>query len=427
MTDHLLQLAPDPKTLEAGRRLFYSRRWRLLGGDGEWLWGEFDYNGRRAIESAVQVVEGKFYCSCRARARPCAHGLALVFLLKNNADRFTVGQPPDWVRSVQHRSTRPVKEIKDEEKADDRLTARLQLMTDGINELELRLLDVARRGIADTLGQGPETWAAIATRLTDAKLPGLAGRVRRLIDLPEEEAEHAIARTLGDLFLFIRSWHIREEFPPERRDELYQTAGINTRRGDLLQLPGKQDHWLVMGTVEGEEDRLRYRRIWLRGEKSKRYALLLDYVFGRAPFEQSWPLSASFGGSVHYYPGSYPQRGIFPEPRAGGRPYDGLLGYVTFKDMLANYRRAVGVNPWLLQYPVYLAEVRPVKVDQRLLLVDKQDRAVPVTPGFEGFYRLLAVSGGQPVAIFAEFDGYRLRPLSLLTEAGFVSAEQPAV
>lgn len=421
-TDELLQLAPDAKSLEAGRRLFYSRRWRLLGGDGEWIWGEFDVGGKRPIESAVQVIAAKFTCTCRARARPCAHGLALVLLLKNNADRYTVGQPPDWVRSVQHQASVTPRVIKDITKADDRLTARLELMTSGIDELELRLLDVARRGIADTLGQGSETWLATAARLTDAKLPGLAGRVRRLASLNEEDARTEIARTLGDLYLFTRSWRIRDELTEGRRDEVYQLAGITTKKDELLALPATQDHWLVLGVVNGQEDRLRYRRIWLRGEKTRRYALLLDYAFGEFPFEQSWPLSASFDGGLIYYPGNYPQRAVLPDPRPGGRPYDGLKGYPTFSDMLENYRRTLGVNPWLLQYPVYLSEVRPVKQGDELLLVDAGDRGLPLPRAYEGFYRLLAVSGGAPITVFAEFDGYQLRPLSLLTELGLVDA-----
>ena len=426
MTDHLLQLAPDAKTLEAGRRLFYSRRWRLLGGDGQWIWGEFDYNGRRAIESAVEVVQGKFHCTCRARARPCAHDLALVILLKNDADRFTVGQPPEWVRSVQFRAERPAPPVRDLPAADDRLAARLELMTAGIDELELRLLDIARLGIADTIGQGAEVWLSMAARLTDNKLPGLAARVRRLATVPDSEAERQIARTLGDLFLFIRSWRFREEFPPERMQELYQVAGITTRREELLRRPPRADHWLVTGVTEGEEDRLRFRRVWLRGERSKRYVLLLDYAFGQTPFEQSWPLSASFDGEVRYYPGAYPQRGIFPSPRPGARPYDGLIGYPAIAEMRTNYRRAIGVNPWLPSYPVYLSDVRPVKVGPEMYLLDAQGEAVPVAADFGGFYRMLAVSGGGSMAVFAEFDGYTVRPLSLLSQHGFVTADQPA-
>ena len=419
--DHLLQLAPDPKTLESGRRLFYSRRWTLLGGDGEWLWGEFDINRKRPIQSTVHVTAAKFHCSCRARARPCAHGLALVLLLKNSPDRYTVGiQPPDWVRSVQFRAEQPAPVIKDVIKADDRLAARLTLMDSGVDELELRLLDIARRGLADTAGQGSETWLAIAARLTDAKLPGLAGRVRRLASLPEEGATEETARTLGDLYLFLRAWRIRDEFPPDRLAELYQVAGITTKREELLRQPPTEDHWLVLGTVEGQEDRLRYRRVWLRGETHRRYALLLDFAFGEFPFDQSWPLSASFTGAVHYYPGSYAQRAIFPDPRPGGRPYDGLTGYDSFAGLLTNYRRALAVSPWLLYYPVYLNAVRPIQAGADLFLVDAAGQSFPIDPAFTGFYQLLAVSGGRPMALFAEFDGYRLRPLSLLTGQGLV-------
>ena len=420
-TDRLLQLAPDAKSLEAGRRLFYSRRWRLLGGDGEWVWGEFDVGGKRPIESAVQVVEGRFYCSCRARSRPCAHGLALILLLRNNADRYTVGQPPEWVRSVQHRATRPVAVTKDITKADDRLTARLELMDAGIDELELRLLDVTRRGIADTLGQGVDTWLTIAARLTDAKLPGLAGRVRRLASLGAGEAHTEVARTLGDLYLFLRAWRIRDELSAPRRDELYQLAGINTKKEDLLARPAVTDHWLVVGTLEGKEDRLRYRRVWLRGESTRRYALLLDFAFGEMPFEHSWPLSASFDGALHYYPGNYPQRAYFPEPRPGGRPYDGLKGYDSLTDMLTNYRKALAATPWLASYPVFLSAVRPVRQEDGPYLVDANDRGLPLPVDFAGFYQLLAVGGGAPLALFAEFDGYRLRPLSMLTELGLVA------
>ena len=54
--------------------------------------------------------------------------------------------------------------------------------------------------------------------------------------------------------------------------------------------------------------------------------------------------------------------------------------------------------------------------------MDAEGYALPVTDDFDGFYRLLAVSGGGPLSVFAEFDGYRLRPLSVLTGQGLVEA-----
>ncbi len=421
--DDLLRLAPDAKSLEAGRRLFYSRRWRLVGGDGQWLWGEWVYgSGQRATESAVHLTAGHFVCNCRARERPCAHGLALVLMLKNDQERITVGQPPSWVRSVQHQADRQAKPkpLKDAEAADERQGERLALMGAGVEELELRLLDFARRGIADTLAQGPEPFLAAATHLADAKLPGPAGLLRRLARLGRDGTEADIARTLGDLYLFVRAWKNRRTLPPDRHAELLQFAGVNIRKEELLARPGLEDHWLVLGTAEGQEDRLRFRRTWLRGEKSRRFALVLDYAFGEMPFERSWPLAASFQGKAYYYPGSYPQRALLPSTTPGGRPYDGLVGYPSFVELRANYQKALAVNPWLYAYPVYLSAATPTLASGQAGLADANGEEMPLHPEYDNFFSLLAISGGGALAVFAEFDGYRLLPLSVVTEFGLV-------
>jgi hypothetical protein len=422
--DDLLRLAPDAKSLEAGRKLFYSRRWRLVGGDGQWLWGEFVYGPNpqgKAIESAVQLTTGKFVCSCRARNRPCAHGLALVLMLKNAQERIAVSQPPSWVRSVQFQSEKSAKPVIHKAAANDRLATRLKLMNEGVGELEIRLLDITRRGIADTLAQGPDQFLAAAARLTDTKLPGLAGTFRRLAALGAEGTEADVARTLGDLHLFVRAWRNREQLSPSQHQELLQFSGISTKKEDILSSPGLEDHWLVMGIVQGKEDKLRFRRAWLRGEQSRRFVLLLDYTFGDRPFERAWPLAASFTGKAYFYPGSYPQRAIFPTPIPGGRAYDGLMGYTTFADLRGNYQKAIAVNPWLFSYPVYLQQVRPVKNPRQTIIVDSSGEAIPVGKDFQNIYTLLAISGGGPMSIFAEFDGYQLMPLSVVTGTGLVS------
>lgn len=421
-TDDFIRLAPDPKTREAGRRLFYSRRWRLLGGDGRWLWGEFATGGgSKYLKTAVDLTEGSAYCSCRARQRPCAHALALVIILRNDPDRITVGQqPPTWVRSEQFRAERPVAETKDLDAADSRRDARLALMDSGVDELEVRLLDLARRGLADVLARGPEQWLAAAARLTDAKLPGPAGRLRFLASLGPDAGEATVARSLGDLYLFVRAWRKRADLPYDRRRELMSVAGLPIRKEELLAEPVTQDHWLVLGRQEGREDRLRNRRTWLRGERSHRYALLLDFAFGAAPFERSWPPGASFTGGLHYYPGSYAQRALFPSPRPGGKPYEGLRGYATVAELLGNYRRALAVNPWLAQYPAYFTAVRPAVTATEAWVVDEAGHALPLVDDFGESWTLLALSGGQPIALFAEFDGYRLRPLSAVDGTGLV-------
>jgi hypothetical protein len=419
--DDLLRLAPDAKSLEVARRLFYSRRWRLLGGDGQWMWGEFLYGHNKAIETAIALTEGRFFCSCRARNRPCTHGLALVMILKNAQDRITVGQPPTWLRNLQFQvdkqrkvpvatAPKPVQE--------DRRATRLALMDAGVEDLEVRLIDFARRGVADTMALQEEVWLAAAARLQDAKLPGPAGRLRRIAGLPAKDKELAISRTLGDLFFFVRSWKKRHQLPMAKQEELWQVGGLLPKKDDILSQKGLEDHWLVMGGKTGREEKLTYRRTWFRGERSRRFALLLDYTFGDRPFERSWPLGASFSGKIHYYPGSYPQRALFPFPNAGGRPYDGLRGYGKISEMYGNYRRALAANPWLLSYPVYLQGVKLATRHQQYGLVDADGQSLPIHQDFENAYSLLAISGGRPFSIFGEFDGYSFLPLSTVTGMG---------
>lgn len=420
--DDLLRLAPDARALEAGRRLFYSRRWRLVGGDGQWLWGEFAYgNDGKAIEAAVHLVAGRFYCSCRSRQRPCVHGLALVIMLKNDQERITVGQPPSWVRSVQHQADRqpvPAESATGESAPSAR---RMALMDSGVAALEVRLLDIARRGIADTRAQGPELLRAAAARLTDANLPGPAAQLRRLAAQDAAADETAFCRTLGDLYLFVRAWKNREGLSSEQWAGVLQFAGVRTRKAEVLAGKSITDHWLVVGQVEGQEDNLRFRRVWLRGEQSRRFVLLLEYAFGNAAFERAWPLAAAFAGAVFFYPGSYLQRVVFPQPTPSGRPYDGLNGYADFAAMRKNYQKAIGANPWLFAYPVLLNEVWLQARGEAWEVRDRAGEVLDIATDGPAIYPLLALSGGESVKLFGEFDGYTLRPLSVMCEAELIS------
>ena len=411
--DDLLRYAPDARALEGARRLFFSRRWQVLAGDGQWIWGEFNVDSPRPLRAAVQLLKAEFHCSCRSKRRPCVHTLALLLKLKNRPDEWTVAQPPSWVQQL--KSPGPKADVADLQTSSISFAPsaeRLALMTAGLEDLELRLQDIMRQGLADSQ-QLEALWQEMAARLTDAKLAGPASRIRRLLS-PEVSPE-MILRTLGDLFLLCRVFQQLDRLSPERQAELFRQLGVAPKKDLVLLQPGKEDLWLVMGVTEGIEDRLRFRRVWLRGEQRKRYGLLIDYAFGDQPFERSWPLASAWQGAIHYYPGVYPQRCLFPTPRPANRPYDGLSGYPDFSSMQHDYSRALALQPWLPNYPVYLESVVPQLHEGEALLRDSRGHAYPVSPAFSGFYALLAASAGQAITIFGSFDGREIWPLSLLS------------
>lgn len=418
----LLRQAADAKTLEAARRLFFSRRWQLLQGDGHWLWGELQVNSPKPLQAAVDMIKGQFFCNCRSRQRPCAHALSLLMILQQQAERISVASPTDWVLAYQDAQpflpNTPISNKQASESATPALLdeKREQLMQQGLQELELRLLDIIERGLADTNALGSAFWEDTAARLTDAKLPGLANQIRFIN--PTEASTEVQLRLLSDFYLAIAAWKNRAQLASQQQQELNKLLGVNIKKEVLWQQPGQQDHWLVMGQIEGVEDRLRFRRVWLRGEKSRRFALLLDYAFGEQAFERSWPLASAWDGAVFYYPGAYPQRALFPYPEPGGRPYDGLVGYDSFSAMRRNYQKAIATHPWLQHYPVYLHQLQALCEADNCYLLDAEHQALPVPAGWEGFYTLLAASYQQPLSVFAEFDGYTLRPLAYFSTAG---------
>jgi len=70
--------------------------------------------------------------------------------------------------------------------------------------------------------------------------------------------------------------------------------------------------------------------------------------------------------------------------------------------------------------PSPLAGVVPVADGPRRLIVEAGGGALPLSP--EGpVLPLLALSGGHPVDLFAEWDGFTLTPLSALTDGILVA------
>lgn len=67
-----------------------------------------------------------------------------------------------------------------------------------------------------------------------------------------------------------------------------------------------------------------------------------------------------------------------------------------------------------------LNEVVPVRFGDRWLVQDRTGAQLTVGASFNRGWHLLALSGGRPMSIFAEWDGSTVFPLSALSEGEFV-------
>lgn len=421
----LLSLAPDVRTMEDARRLFFAKGWQLLAGDGQWLWGEYVTRDEQRYRPAVRLQPASFRCNCKAARRPCKHALALLLLFRNADDRWQAGLSlPEELAAVA-RSTAPEGKATAGSPAEPGRDKRLSLMDEGVDELDKWLADIIRQGLAGLENQPPSFWQQMSARMTDFKLGAIGRRIRTLpLLLQQPDWPALMLAELGQLYLFTRAWRRREALKTAQQQELMQWAGVNIKKEEVLQQqPALRDHWLVMGQYEGQEDKLSFRRVWLRGEKSGRWALLLDYSFGAQGFGDHWVTGSALQGELCFYPGTYGLRAVFRAFVASRSPYDGLSGYGNMAAFAAGYAEALAASPWLVSFPALLEEVRVVKPSphEPFMAIDAAGHYLPLSAAEDANWLALAIGGGHPVWLFGEYDGRSFRALSVVNQGRLIS------
>lgn len=417
--ERLLQLAPDASTLDQARRLFFAKRWQTLAGNGDHLWGEYETAYGQKCSAVVRLEPPLFRCSCKSRRRPCKHTLALVLLFLNRNEAWTVKeQLPEWAISLlgaQATTTSPAVTVAAPDAA--KQAQRIQLMDQGVAELDKWLQQLARLGLAQ-LANAPEEWETLAARMVDSKLGSIARRLRICQSLfQNEDWVDEVTAEIGRLYLFVRAWQRKPSLQDDQKRELLQVAGWNLRKDRVLQEPSVNDNWLVLGIKTGSEEKLNFRRTWLRGEKTGKYALLLDFAYGNQGFEEHWVTGSVLNGSLAYYPGQPKIRAVFKHYNSSRAPYEAKTAYTNFTEVKQAYAQNLAASPWLLSLPVLIDLVTPVyeKENDRFLLVDQQQKVLSLTSAITN-WKFLALSGGHPITCFGEYDGQFFFVISALSD-----------
>ncbi|MGW4860182.1 SWIM zinc finger family protein [Streptomyces sp. NPDC004291] len=295
-----------------------------------------------------------------------------------------------------------------------RAERRAARITSGTRELEQRLTDLLRGGLAAAGQSGYGLWEETAARMVDAQAPGLAGRVRELGAIPGSGPGWPV-RLLEECaltHLLDRAWLAADRLPAP-----FATT-VRTRVGLSSPVAGApvRDHWLVLAQYDTGDTRLTTRRVWLYGTAGGRTALVLSYgAAGRAP-RLSLPVGAVLDGELTPHAGSgqlraEPGERFVPVAGPSAPPPGGPVG-----EALDAYGRALGGDPWLEAWPVTLSGVVPARAEYGWQLADADGReAVPLTPAAQtrpGLWRLVALSGGAPVTVFGECGHRGFAPLA---------------
>ncbi|WP_433422453.1 SWIM zinc finger family protein [Microtetraspora malaysiensis] len=455
--DQVLALAPDAASQKTATGVSSPAKWSAHGVTSEVLWGECKGSGSKPYRACVDLSEPAYRCSCPSRKFPCKHALGLLLLW--SADGVPAAdEPADWAAEwMEQRRDRAEKQasrlVAAQEKAaqekaaqpatpdgappqtagtpDRRAAQREQRVTAGLSELERWLADQIAQGLADARRTGPAEWDALAKRMVDAQVPGMAGTFTRLsVVLRDEDWP---GRLLGEYALvhLLAVAHRRAAGLPHALGETVRSRiGFPVAREDVLASPAVRDRWDVIGSRDEEQDRLVARRVWLRGRETGRAALVLSF----APVGQALDASLVNGTTVDaelaFYPGAAPLRALAvrrhgavhagPPPGPSAAETPGLLAGVLAED------------PWIDSWPVVLSGVVPAN-DGGWLLADPGLRdpgsddeggaevsGMRLDPAAGTPWRLLAVSGGHPVTVACEWTPRGLWPLTTWDEEGQV-------
>ncbi|MFF9766955.1 SWIM zinc finger domain-containing protein [Streptomyces sp. NPDC053086] len=432
--DQVLALAPDAASRKAGSRLGAAGPWSGTGSGERAVWGLCKGSGSRPYQTVVDLADATgpaYKCSCPSRKFPCKHALGLLLLWTGDDGAVPAGeQPPDWAGQwlagrrgrAETRGTRAEGGSSagsaDPEAARRRAERRAERVTAGATELEQRLADLLRGGLATAEQAGYGLWEETAARMVDAQAPGLAARVRELGAIPASGPGWP-ARLLEEcalLHLLDQGWLRRDRLPDAPAATVRSRLGLPATPDG----PPVRDRWLVLAQYDAADPKLTTRRIWLHGAESGLTRLLLSYgAAGRAP-ELSLPVGLALEAELSVYPGAGQSRAALGERFAGPVPAAFRPPGVTTAEATARYGEALRDDPWLESVPVTLDRVTPVPDGDRWQLADADtDSALPLTRAARsrpGLWRLVALSGGAPVTVFGECGHRGFTPLTAWPE-----------
>ena len=426
--EHVLSLAPDAASRKSAAKLSAPAPWSDTGSDDRALWGWCQGSGGTPYRTVVDLVGPAYQCGCPSRKFPCKHALGLLLLWSARGTGRAAA--PDWATGwLEARREKERQQHRDREQgrqraagpdgeavrpeAARRAARRAERVAAGAAELQARLADQLRTGLADAPQQGPAAWAAVAARMVDAQAPGLAARARELGSVPASGPgwPSRLLEEYGLLHLLASGYRRVDSLPAGLAATVRARVGFTVDAAEVLRGPVVRDQWLVLGSSDRAEERLTTRRIWLRGSRTGQPALLLSFGrLGTAP-ELALPTGLLLDAELAFHPGARPLRAAlgtrFPAT-ATGPAEQAVPPGLSLEAALDAYGRALGDDPWLESWPVVLERVVPQPGVLGWELADSNGPAavaIPVdrrsTPDF-GLWRLAAVSGGRPLTVFGE-------------------------
>ena len=403
--EQVAAVAPSPRAVAAAEPLAVAARWSALGGDDRALWGRCRGSGPEPYDTMVDHLDVAWRCTCPSRKQPCKHAVALLLLWVRDGVPLQARPAPveSWVERRDRRGSGAsagardhgagdgtdrggdgdgtgagaspgdepddaAPEPSDRDQLDRARDERVARMIEGLAELDRWLEDRLRTGLSDPALARYATWDQLAARLVDARAGALANRVRRLAGLvaagPDWHAE--VLAELGQLHLIAQAGRRLGSLPGPLADAVATASGWQVRQADVLAGVPDTDDWFVAGRSDTREDRIEVRRLWLRGSRSGRWAMLLSFAAYRQSLDDSLTVGTILHADLHRYPGGS-LRALAGHRYADPLPF-AQPAAVTLAAACDEIGAAVAAEPWLERFPATVL-ASPTVADGPLVII----------------------------------------------------------
>ncbi|MCB0514571.1 MAG: SWIM zinc finger family protein [Chitinophagales bacterium] len=427
-------IAPNPAAFKSGKSLSKKQNWSSFAQSERSIWGEIKGSGSKPYQTQIDITNFSYKCSCPSRQFPCKHGLGLMLLHANLPSEFKSSEEPEWVKNwMDKRDAKANKPTKEEELSPEQLEKRekakiktqenrFEEVKAGVDELELWLKDLVRIGLLELPQKPTNEFAKLATRMVDAKAPGLAywvglfGKINYSNEgVWQEEALALVAK----IFLMLKTFNNYEQLSPIWQITIKNLVGWSQSAKELLASSDAEvinDQWLVAGQETSIDGDISTHKNWLIGILTNKKAIVVNHTTYYTNIENPLIPGSIIQGDFIYFPASLPYRGVF-------KTQQNLLDTLSqLPAQLQNWAEAYALygemrkqNPWHADLLCCIKNVALIKQKNQWLVYDQNLNYCLVEQDFEilKLLKWLAITKNKKTNAVLVLRNEKLYPLGV--------------
>lgn len=412
--EQILQLAPDDSSAKAGQQLATAGKWVVRCAHELALWGDCQGSGSQPYRTMIDLQNTAFKCSCPSRKFPCKHGLGLLLLFHANPESFTkpsdlAPQVDEWLskrnsraEAKEQREQKPV----DEKAQQKRVESREKKIDAGIEELRLWMKDIVRTGISGLPPRAYQFAQNITARMVDAQAGGLAAQLRKMqrINYFQDGWQVEFMRQLSQIYLIADAYQRSEQLPLDWQQELKSLVGWTVPKEEVLAGTGVKDKWTVLSKTQEEDGNLEVERIWLRGQQTGRFGLLLNFYAAQQLPQHLLTPGGVLVGELAYFPGVALQRALIKEQQGILGQFEPIGSGGGIRELHETVAEHLAFNPFTDRIPVLLQGLRLSLNARHWQAVDASGQAIQLHNAANELWKALAVTAGKPFDAFGVWE-----------------------